>query len=308
MKTVSESIPFRSAGLHWLLLLVCFLYPVTGRSQSLPVPAAGKTIVFVHGLFQNPESWQAWQTYFRERGYTCYAPAYPYHAGAPDSLRQHIHPALATLTFRQVLDSITRFVDGLPEKPVVIGHSMGGLIVQKLMEAGKISAGVAIAPANPRGIRTLNWQFIRANFRMVNPLKRRDIPCTPPITWFHRNFFNTLTRAEAQAEYDRYFVPESRIIARSSTEKGLEIDFRKPHQPLLFVAGEKDQDLPASLIRKNFDAYRDPHSHREFVEFPGQSHYFTGQPGWEEVAAYIAGWLDRQQAGPAREALLPPVR
>jgi pimeloyl-ACP methyl ester carboxylesterase len=175
---------------------------------------------------------------------------------------------------------------------------MGGLLMQKLVEAGKVSMGIALAPANPRGVSIFHWQYIRSNFRMVNPLRRKDKVCQPPLKWFNYTFFNTLTDSMARAEHQRYFVPESRAIARSSTSKGQEIDFSKSHVPMLFIAGEKDQDLPPPLIYKNFQAYTDPHSLRSYHLFPGRSHYIAGEPGWEEVAAFIHAWIRSVETTP----------
>ncbi|MEK6480528.1 alpha/beta hydrolase [Catalinimonas sp. 4WD22] len=271
-----------------LMTFSLLLWPVAVSAQP---GSESRTIVFIHGLFQNARSWDKWVDYFSQQGYTCYAPSFPYHEGEPATLQHNIHPNLVNLEFREVLDSMTTFVDKLPEKPIIIGHSIGGLITQKLVEAGKIEMGITLSSANPRGISVLNWKFIRSNFRMVSPFRRRDKVCTPPLRWFKYTFFNTLNDSAAQAEHARYFVPESRKIAKSSTEKGLEIDFDKPHVPMLFISGALDQDLPPSLIRKNFDAYTDPNSKRDYYEFPGKSHYISSETGWEDVASFVKEWI-----------------
>lgn len=271
------------------------LLPITAMlgawGQPIDTATHKPPIVFVHGLFQNGKSWEQWQQYFKERGYTVYAPSYPYHEGEPAVLRKHPPEELPQLDFMMAYRRMADYVDALPEKPIVVGHSMGGLIMQKLMEEGKIRKGVALAPANPRGVSVWNWQYMTANFRMVNPLKRRDVPCTPPMSWFYKTFFNTLHQEEARQQFERYFVPESRIIAKSSTARGTEIDFAKPHRPMLFIAGEKDQDLPPALIYRNFLAYQDPNSQRNYYEFPKRSHYICQEEKWEEVAAYVLDWI-----------------
>jgi pimeloyl-ACP methyl ester carboxylesterase len=251
-----------------------------------------KTIVLIHGLFQNSHSWAKWKVYFEEKGFKVYSPSYPYHEGDPKFLNSNVDPKLINLDFKQVLDYMTAFVDSLPEKPIIIGHSIGGLVAQKLVEAQKASMAIALAPANPRGISVLDWKYIRSNFRMVNPFKRRDRICTPPMKWFRYTFFNTISDSLAQIAHNNYFVPESRIIARSSTKKGLEIDFSKPHVPMLFVSGENDNDLPPSLILKNYLAYHDKNSVKSYYEFPKKSHYIVSEPGWEEVADYVHKWIE----------------
>ena len=228
--------------------------------------------------------------YFKEKGYTCFAPAYPFHEGEPNELRKNINPALGKLTFGQMVDSLAVFIDRLPEKPILIGHSMGGLAVQKLLEMNKGVAAIAIDAAPPKGVFSFKWSFLKANIPTVNPLKGNSV-CLPSVKWFHYAFCNTMTMEQTQQEYDLYVTPESRNIPRSSTKKDGKIDFKKPHAPLLFIAGEKDHIIPSSLNRKNFNAYKDKNSKRDFKEFPGRTHYICGQENWQEVAAFIEQWI-----------------
>jgi len=277
-----------------LLTLTTFLN-LTGQTamttSSTPISKT-KTIVFIHGLFQNPDGWNEWKKYFEAKGYTCYAPAYPYHEGNPENLRKNINSKLGTLTFGEVIDSLANFIDRLPEKPILIGHSMGGLAVQKLIAMNKGVAGVCVDAAPPKGIFSFKWSFLKANIPTISPFKGNSA-CLPSVKWFHYAFCNTMTMEETQVEYNRFVVPESRNIPRSSTKKDGYIDFKKPHNPLLFIAGEKDHIIPSSLNKKNFDAYKDTNSKKEFKEFPGRTHYICGQKDWQEVADYIYGWINK---------------
>ena len=272
-------------------IIALFILLVLGKPND--VLSQEKTpIVFVHGLFNNGKVWEDWQFFFESKGYNTYAPSYPFHEGEPALLRKEIHDSLPNLDFWMAYERIEKFVESLPSKPIIIGHSMGGLIMQKLMESEKIEMGIALAPANPRGINITDWTYISNNFRMVNPLKRRDRHCMPPIKWFNKTFFNNLTGEEAQKAFDKYFVPESRIIAKSSFAKGTEINFHKPHRPMLFISGEKDQDLPSKLIYKNFLAYSDNESIRAYFEFPKRSHFIVNENNWLEVAEYVRVWIE----------------
>lgn len=257
--------------------------------QNTPM-STSRTIVFIHGLFQNPDSWAAWQKYFESLGYTCHAPAYPFHAGNPTELRANPPEGLRNLELQTVVDSMVAYIDRLPEKPILIGHSMGGLIVQILLGKGKGVAAVSIDSAPPKGIITTKWSFLKANFPTISPFKGNSV-CLPSVKWFHYAFCNTMTLEETQREYDRYVVPEGRNIPRKSTGKQGHIDFARPHAPLLMIAGGSDNIIPPSLNLKNFKAYKDPNSRREFKEFPGRGHYICGQKGWEEVAGYVGEWL-----------------
>jgi esterase/lipase len=149
---------------------------------------------------------------------------------------------------------------------------------------------VAIDTAPPKGIFSLKWSFLKAIFSTINPLKGNSV-CVPSVEWFHYAFCNTMSLEETRSEYERYVVPESRNLPRSSTTDAGKIDFSKPHPPILLVAGEKDNIIPASLNMKNFEAYTNKESQTDFKEFPGRTHYICGQTGWEEVAEHIERWL-----------------
>ncbi len=273
----------------------CFSKEPQAKPDLKNLPSIqSKTIVFIHGLFMNPKSWDAWKLYFEARGYRTHAPAYPYHAGEPSVLRTNFDPLLGSLTLGLVVTQFSTFIDTLPEKPILIGHSMGGLVVQKLISEGKGALGICIDSAPPAGVVSLEWSFLKANFSTINPLKG-DSVCLPTVEWFHYAFCNVMTMDETREAFNQFVVPESRNIPRSSTKSDGKIDFKKPHAPLLFIAGEKDHIIPASLNKKNFEAYQDKNSKTDFHQFAGRSHYLCAQKNWEEVAAYTHDWITAQR-------------
>jgi pimeloyl-ACP methyl ester carboxylesterase len=251
-----------------------------------------KTVVFIHGLFVNPASWQDWKLYFEARGYTCHTLANPFHEGYPADLRKNIDPRLANVNFEDVINNLVKFIDTLPEKPVVIGHSLAGLAVQKLISMNKAVAGIAIDGAAPQGIITTKWSFWKSNFPVINFFKGNTV-FEPDKKWFHYAFCNTMSRAASDIVFDQYVVPESRNIPRGTLKSFAKIDFKNPHNPLLIIAGEKDHIVPASLNRKNFEAYKDCNSITHYKEFKGRSHYTCGEPGWQNVADFILNWLNK---------------
>lgn len=167
---------------------------------------------------------------------------------------------------------------------------MGGLAVQKLIELDKGVAGICISPAPPKGIFSFKWSFLKANLPTINPFKGNSA-CLPTVKWFHYAFCNTMTMEQTRLIYEKFVVPESRNIPRSSTKKDGKIDFKKQHRSLLFIAGEKDHIIPSSLVNKNFRAYKDKNSRIDFKEFAGRTHYICGQKNWEKVATYIYEWI-----------------
>lgn len=253
-------------------------------------------LVFIHGMYMNGHSWAPWVRRASTRGYDCHAPSWPYHEGEPATLRAQSDPALGKLTFGAVTDHLKAFIDGMPQRPILIGHSIGGLLVQKLVNDGYAAAGVAISPAPPRGVFTLNPHFFRANFPHANPLAG-DTPVVMTPERFHYTFCNTLTRQASDEAFERYVVPESRNVPRSTLTKQARIDFRAPHVPLLLIAGGSDHLTPLSLVRKNARAYKAPGSVAAFKEFTDRSHFICNQDGWEDVADYALDWLT-QEAGP----------
>lgn len=252
---------------------------------------SAKIIVLIHGLSENSFAWQEWKVYFENQGYTCYTPDYPYHTGAPEALRQNADKRLGKIRFTDVLSHYETFLDTLQNKqPILIGHSMGGLLVQKLIEKEKGVLGICITSAPPQGIITLKWSFIKANLQTINPFKGSTL-FYGSKKWFHYSIANTLTREQSDASFEKVLVPESRNIPRSSTGKEAKIDFKKPHKPLLFISAEEDHITPLVLNRKNHKAYRDKNSICDFKAFAGKSHSICGADGWEVIAAFINEWI-----------------
>jgi pimeloyl-ACP methyl ester carboxylesterase len=250
-----------------------------------------KTIVFIHGLHENANTWEEWKSFFEDLGYKCHAPHYPYHEGSPANLRQNPNKQLANIRLKDVVAHFIEFINQLEDQcPILIGHSMGGLIVQKLIQEQKGALGICITSASPKGILTLKWSFVKSNFGVVNPFKGNKLYCGTR-EWFHYAICNTLTREESDEIYDKAVVPESRNIPRTSRLSDGEIDFNKPHKPLLFISADKDHIIPIGLTIQNVKAYKDNQSITDFRAFKGKSHSICVQSGWEEVAHYIRRWI-----------------
>lgn len=250
-----------------------------------------KTVVLIHGMYMNALCWEEWMTHFQTNGYTCHAPSWPGKDKPVEQLRQN-HPdsQLAQLTLSQVLEHYANFVNQLAEKPILIGHSMGGLIVQLLVQKGLAAAGIAINSAPPMGVFTTKWSFVKSNWPHINPFASLNSPISMTFEHFQYAFANTLPLAEQQAAYERYVTPESRRVPRESLTA--KIDFKKSHAPLLFMAGAADNIIPSSLNQANYAKYKKASaSITDFKEFAGRTHFILGQTGWEEVGNYAIAWL-----------------
>jgi pimeloyl-ACP methyl ester carboxylesterase len=251
-----------------------------------------KTIVLIHGMFMTPLCWEKWIPYYEAKGYRVFAPAWPGRDKPVDELRKlHPDPELAKLKLDQVVDHLETFIKGLDEKPAIIGHSMGGLAVQILLQRDVAVAGIAIDPAPPAGVFTTEFSFLKANFPAINPFLLSQ-PAQMTFEQFQYAFVNTLPLNEQRAAYNRYVVPESRGVPTSSLGSAGKVDFNRLRRPLLITAGEKDHIIPASLNRSNYSKYKAP-SVTDFKEFAGRDHFLIGSRGWEEIANYCLEWLGK---------------
>jgi pimeloyl-ACP methyl ester carboxylesterase len=253
------------------------------------------TVLFIHGMFMNSRSWENWLPYFESKGYSTLAPDWPYHEGDPKWLRKNIPPELGKLGLTDLVDHFAEIIKSLPEKPIIVGHSMGGIVAQLLVARGLAASAVCMSTAPPKGVISFKWSFLKGNFPTVNPFKGNS-PCIMTLPRFHYTFCNTMTMEETAQAFDRYVVPETRNAARQGTTNAGKVDFQKPHIPMLFIAGAEDTIVPCSLVERNAKKYPKSSGITDFKSFDGRSHYIFNQDNWEEVADYILHWLPSPSA------------
>jgi len=248
-------------------------------------------VVFIHGMYMTGLCWEHWLARFESSGRSCSAPNWPGRDLPVDEQRK-LHPdqTLGALTLRKVVEHLSKIVAGISPKPVAIGHSMGGLVVQLLLQKDLVSAGVAIDSAPPAGVLAASWSFLKSNWPHITPFKPIDQPIEMTFPRFQYTFVNGLPREEQQTAYRRYVVPESRRVPRESL--GARVDFKKQRPPLLLVGGSSDHIVPAKVTRRNYAKYRgNKSSATDYEEFPGRTHFIIGQTNWEEVADKVMAWI-----------------
>ena len=251
-----------------------------------------KTIVLIHGNFVNHASWADWKQRYEQKGYKVYAPAHPGHEGTPSELRRNVHPDLAKTGFIDVVNNLEKLIDTLPEKPLIIGHSMGGMAVLKLVELGKVAAGVSIDGAPPKNVfppfqtlKTVLPAFGFFTFKKNFMGSRK---------WFDYAFFNTTPDVEKERAFEKYAVPESFKISRELVLNSYSnIDFKKPHAAVLFIGGTQDHIFPSGLTKTIAGRYKDTNSRVDLKIFEGKSHFICGEKGWESVADYALDWYEK---------------
>jgi len=254
--------------------------------------APTKTIVLIHGNFVNDRAWAAWKQRYEARGYTVHTPANAGHDGDPAALRAEVHPDLADTGFIDIVRDLEALIDTLPEKPLVIGHSMAGAAVMKLVEHDKVAAGVSVHGAPPANVVPAPLQTLKTALPSLG-LFSFGKTWMGSEAWFANAFFNTLPE-EARAEaFARYAVPESFKVGRQLLFSPFSrVDFRKPHVPLLFVGGTADHIFPASFVRRIAGRYRHADSRVDVKIYEGRSHFTCGEPGWEALADDILAWFE----------------
>jgi pimeloyl-ACP methyl ester carboxylesterase len=248
-------------------------------------------IILIHGNFVNDRSWTKWKSHYEQKGYTVYTPANPGHEGNPVDLRTRVHPALTKTGFIDVVENIVKLIDSLPEKPLIIGHSMAGMAVMKLLELNKAVAAVSIDGAPPKNVfppfATLKVVLPAFGFFSGKEyfMGSRE--------WYDHCFFNTIPASERENAFDSFAVPESYKVNRELVLNSFSnIDFGKPHEPILFIGGGSDNIFPQSLTTTLANKYKDKKSKVDLKIFQGKSHFICGEPGWEKVADYILDWYE----------------
>lgn len=254
-----------------------------------------KTVLFITGAFVNSHCWDEWKAYFESRGYTCIAPAWPNKDASAGLLRsRQPNPDIASNRLEEVIKYYADTISRLPEKPIIIGHSIGGLMAQVLLNRGQAAAAVAIHSVAPQGIIPTQWSFYRATFAALGFFTSTKKAYMMSFKKWQYAFTNGMTEQQQREGYERFAIPESKLLLRDGLTKVAKVDYSKAHNPLLILAGDADHCVPASLNKTNFKKYPQNGSITDFKVMPGRNHFVLGQPTWREDADYILNWLDKQ--------------
>lgn len=250
------------------------------------------TIIFIHGMYLTPKSWDEWEPYFQSLGYDTYSPAWPYHELSVFE-QNSLHPSkeLGALTLPDVLQYYRDLIATLDERPILIGHSMGGLIAQLLLGEGLAAGAIAIHSAPPLGVISVAPEFIKANFPHLNPVLDPNSPTQLRFNEFKYGFVNGSPLDIQEKAYTEYAVPESRKVGRATLTKAAKINRSTNREPLLLIAGGNDHTIPAALSYSNFNYYKNCPSITDYKMFPERNHFTIKQQGWEEIATYTANWI-----------------
>jgi non-heme chloroperoxidase len=261
---------------------------------------AGSTpVVFVHGLWLLPTSWDRWAELFEKNGYTALTPGWP---DDPNTVAQaKAHPEVfANKSVGDVADHFEDVIRGLKKKPAVIGHSFGGLLAQILAGRGLAKVSVAIDPAPFRGVLPLPISSLRsASPVLKNPANyHRAVPLT--YEQFRYSFANAVSEDEAKELYAAFSVPTSgeplfeAAFANLNPWTEAKVDTKNPKRgPLLILDGEKDHVVPWAIANASYKRQRRNDGVTEIMKVPGRGHALTIDHGWQEVADIALAFVQK---------------
>jgi pimeloyl-ACP methyl ester carboxylesterase len=255
-----------------------------------------ETIVLIHGLWMAASSWNSFRRFYEERGYQVLTPAWPRMPASLGDIRRD-PSAIASLGLREIAEHYENIIHSLGGAPILMGHSMGGLIVQILLDRGLGAAGVSIDGTAPKGVLRLPLSVIKAaNPVLSNPLNYWRCKMLT-FAQFKYAFANVMTDEEAQEVYERDVIPGpgrpifEAAFANFNPWTAARINHANNQRPpLLLISGREDNLVPPILNRINHKLYQRSAAKTDYKEFPNRSHLIIAQQGWQEVAEYALLW------------------
>ena len=258
--------------------------------------SSARPVVFIHGLWLHASSWQPWVDRFAEAGYRPLAPGWP---GVADTVEQAraTPDAIAGHGIDDVVDHYSAIIKNLDAPPVLIGHSFGGMIAEKLLALGLAAGAVAIDAAQIKGVLALPLSALRATLPVLRNPANRHRAVLLTAEQFRYGFGNAVPWEESDALYEKYAIPApgrplfEAASANFHRDSPAAVDTEADRGPLLLVGGGKDHTVPTAVTRSTLKQYRGSPSATELVEFADRGHSLTIDHGWPELADTALRWF-----------------
>ncbi|KAA9104992.1 alpha/beta fold hydrolase [Microbacterium rhizomatis] len=270
---------------------------MSDASAARPFP-----VLFIHGLWIHASAWRDWQDLFEASGYETSAPGWPGDGASVEATRAD-PDALNDVGIEAICRHYAELIDAMPIKPIVIGHSFGGLIAQELLANGYATAAVAIDPAPVKGVKILPFSQLRSGLPVLgNPAnKKRTVSLTSDQ--FRYSFGNALAPEESDALFERWTIPGpgrplfEDAVATFVRDSPAAVDTHHAVRgPLLLVSGTEDHVVPLKVTEAVVKLYADNPSRTDFVKVEGRGHSLTMDAGWPDVAAIALDWVGERAA------------
>jgi pimeloyl-ACP methyl ester carboxylesterase len=260
----------------------------------------GTPVLFIHGLWLHSTSWNEWLTRFGEVGYQPQAPGWPGDRETVEATR--LDPeALGDHGIDDVVAHFAGIIEKLPEAPILIGHSFGGMVAQKLLGQDLARAAIAIDAAQIKGVLPVPLSALRATLPVFkNPAnKHRAVSLTDKQ--FRFAFANAVSEEESDHLFERWTIPApgrplfEAAAANFNPHSPAKVNTRNVGRgPLLLIASGKDHTVPESVTRATLKQYRHSDAVTDLLEFPDRGHSLTIDSGWSEIAEACLTWLRQQ--------------
>jgi pimeloyl-ACP methyl ester carboxylesterase len=268
--------------------------------QGAQMATKANPVVFIHGLWLHPTSWAPWEERFNQAGYETVAPGWPGDQPTVELAREH-PDAVADKGIDDVCDHFSGVIDGLSSAPILVGHSFGGMIAEKLLGEGKAAGAIAIDAAQIKGVLPLPLSQLRSSLPVFkNPANRhRSVMLTEDQ--FNYSFGNTLSKEGSKALYDKWVVPApgkplfEGAVANFSPHSPAKVDTgNEDRGPLLLIMGDQDHTVPEAITKATAKQYRHSSAVTDVHEFSDRGHSLTIDDGWGDVADACLEWLESQ--------------
>jgi len=270
--------------------------------MSDATPVQPTPVMFIHGLWIHSSAWQPWEELFRSRGYSTSAPGWPGDSDTVQATRDN-PDALNDVGILAICRHYADLIDAMEVKPIVVGHSFGGLIAQELLANDYAAAAVAIDPAPIKGVKILPFSQLKTGFPVLgNPAnKKRTVALT--AEQFRYSFGNTLTEEESDALFQQWTIPgPGRPLFEDATanfhrNSPAAVDTHTARRgPLLLISGTEDHTVPQKVTEAVVKLYSDNPSRTDYQSVDGRGHSLTIDAGWAHVARIVLDWLDGRNA------------
>jgi non-heme chloroperoxidase len=254
------------------------------------------TVVFIPGLWIHSSSWLPWADLYEQAGYTPVVEGWPGQGATPDTTRRN--PAgLNNVGLDRVTDHYAQLIGQLPDAPLVIGHSFGGVVAQKLLARGHASRAVAVDPGPVKGVTKLPFAQIRSALPVVKSKKNRTRTVALTRGQFRYGFGNAISKAESDELFAKWTIPGpgrplfEATEANKTPQSPAEVNTRLGDRgPLLIIGGGKDHTVPEVVTRQEFELYDTPAA-TDYKVFADRGHSLVFDSGWKQVADYTLDWV-----------------